>query len=182
MPFYPVINKILTSMTIFKEGGYYFYFKLDRVRLSWTYPRLIKLYSCFSPFLSCLPPRIFQLPNLERSNSNEATITCLYLPSHITQWESIIMYSLYVYQTLRFVVCCWCSVFCRVVDNHQQKNNKAAYKCGTRRCDICLTEKTVITAADPSSTLNKRAEVVSTCRHRAKFLYDRVPGAPTWWA
>ena len=58
----------------------------------------------------------------------------------------------------------------------------AAYKCGTQRCDICLTEKTVIAAADPSSTLNKRAEIVSTCRHRAKFRYDRVSGAPTWWA
>ena len=58
----------------------------------------------------------------------------------------------------------------------------AAYKCGTRRCDICLTEKTMIAAADPSSTLNKRAEIVSTCRYRAKFRYDRVSGAPTWWA
>ena len=58
----------------------------------------------------------------------------------------------------------------------------AAYKCGTRRCDICLTEKTVIAAADPSSTLNKRAEIISTCRHRAKFRYDRVSDAPTWWA
>ena len=40
----------------------------------------------------------------------------------------------------------------------------------------------MIAAADPSSTLNKRAEIVSTCRHRAKFRYDRVSGAPTWWA
>ena len=58
----------------------------------------------------------------------------------------------------------------------------AAYKCGTWRCDICLTEKTVIAAADPSSTLNKRAEIVSTCRHCAKLRYDRVSYAPTWWA
>ena len=58
----------------------------------------------------------------------------------------------------------------------------AAYRCGTRRCDSCLTEKMVIAAADPSSTLNKRAEIVSTCRHRPKFLYDRVSGDPTWWA
>ena len=40
---------------------------------------------------------------------------------------------------------------------------------------------TVIAAPDPSSTLNKHAEIVSTCRHRAKFRYDRVSGAPTWW-
>ena len=58
----------------------------------------------------------------------------------------------------------------------------AAYKCGTRRCDICITEKTVLAAAGASSTLNKRAEIISTRRHHAKFCYDRVSGAPTWWA
>ena len=47
----------------------------------------------------------------------------------------------------------------------------APYKCGTRRCDLCLTEKMVIATADPISTLNKRAEIVSTCRHRAKFRF-----------
>ena len=53
------------------------------------------------------------------------------------------------------------------------------YSCGTRRCDVCLTEKTVMAMADPTPTLNKRAEIVSTCRHRAKFRYDKVSGAPT---
>ena len=52
------------------------------------------------------------------------------------------------------------------------------YRCGTRRCDICLTEKMVIAMANPSSTLNKRAEIISTCRHRTKFRYDKVPDAP----
>ena len=52
------------------------------------------------------------------------------------------------------------------------------YKCGTRRCDVCLSEKMVIASADPLSTLNKRAEIVSTCRHRAKFRYNKVPNAP----
>ena len=54
----------------------------------------------------------------------------------------------------------------------------APYKCGTRRCDVCLTEKMVIATADPTKTLNKRAEIVSTCRHRAKFRYNRISGAP----
>ena len=48
------------------------------------------------------------------------------------------------------------------------------YKCGTRRCDICLSEKMVIATADPLITLNKRAEIVSTCRHRAKFRYSKL--------
>ena len=44
------------------------------------------------------------------------------------------------------------------------------YKCGTRRCDLCLTEKTFILRSDPDLTLNKRSELVSKCRHRSKFL------------
>ena len=45
----------------------------------------------------------------------------------------------------------------------------APYKCGTRRCDVCLTEKMVIATANQATMLNKRAEIVYTCRHRAKF-------------
>ena len=51
------------------------------------------------------------------------------------------------------------------------KQKAAPYKCGTRRCDLCLAEKMVIATADPINTLNKRAEIVSTCRHRAKFRF-----------
>ena len=51
----------------------------------------------------------------------------------------------------------------------------APYKCGARRCDLCLTEKMVIAAANPHTTLNKRSELVSTCRHRAKFRCNKVP-------
>ena len=50
----------------------------------------------------------------------------------------------------------------------------APYKCGARRCDLCLTEKMVIATADPTTMLNKRSELVSTCRHRAKFRCNKV--------
>ena len=50
----------------------------------------------------------------------------------------------------------------------------APYKCGARRCNLCLTEKMVIAAADPTIMLNKRSELVSTCRHRAKFRCNKV--------
>ena len=50
----------------------------------------------------------------------------------------------------------------------------APYRCGSRRCDLCLTEKMVIAAADTSSTLNKRSEIMSTCRHRKKFSCEKV--------
>ena len=46
----------------------------------------------------------------------------------------------------------------------------APYSCGSRKCDLCLWEKVVIGRSEPGSLLNKRAELVSKCRHRTKFL------------
>ena len=43
-------------------------------------------------------------------------------------------------------------------------------RAGSRRCDLCITEKKVIVTADPLTLLNKRDELVSCCRHRRKFL------------
>ena len=48
------------------------------------------------------------------------------------------------------------------------------YQCGSRRCDLCLTEKVEIALADQNPLLNKRAEIVAVCRHRRKFRYDSV--------
>ena len=44
------------------------------------------------------------------------------------------------------------------------------YSCGTRKCDLCLTEKVLIASADPKLLLNSRAELISTCRHQRKFI------------
>ena len=43
------------------------------------------------------------------------------------------------------------------------------YVCGSRKCDLCLTEKLTIIKADPESLLNTRDELVSKCRHMNKF-------------
>ena len=48
------------------------------------------------------------------------------------------------------------------------------YKCGTRQCDLCLTEKMIIARSDPKKLLNKRTELVSKCRHRNKFLLSNI--------
>lgn len=48
------------------------------------------------------------------------------------------------------------------------------YKCGTRRCDLCLTEKVCIIRANPNGLMNKRTELLSRCRHRNKFLIANV--------
>ena len=43
------------------------------------------------------------------------------------------------------------------------------YKCGSRRCDLCLTEKLTIALAEKDSLLNHRSEIISKCRHTNKF-------------
>ena len=48
------------------------------------------------------------------------------------------------------------------------------YKYGTRRCDLCLTEKYVIARADQEHLLNKRTEIISKCGHRNKYLIKNV--------
>lgn len=44
-----------------------------------------------------------------------------------------------------------------------------AYRNGTKRCNLCLTEKLCLINADRSTTLNKRSELASKCRHENKF-------------
>ena len=41
-------------------------------------------------------------------------------------------------------------------------------KCGTRRSDLCLTEKYANARADQENLVNKRTETISKCRHRHK--------------
>ena len=48
------------------------------------------------------------------------------------------------------------------------------YKCGARKCDLCLAEKMIIARSDPKKLLNKRTELVSKCRHRNKFLLSNI--------
>ena len=43
------------------------------------------------------------------------------------------------------------------------------YTCGTRKCDLCLSEKLLIAQGNPAKLLNKRDELISKCRHRNKF-------------
>jgi hypothetical protein len=42
------------------------------------------------------------------------------------------------------------------------------FSSGGRACDLCLTEKLVILKADQNTMLNKRDELLETCRHRRK--------------
>ena len=48
------------------------------------------------------------------------------------------------------------------------------YSNGTKRCNLCLYEKFIIICHPELSSLNKRNELVSTCRHRKKHLLANV--------
>ena len=48
-----------------------------------------------------------------------------------------------------------------------------SYACGSRKCDLYLTEKLTIIKADPERLLNTRDALVSNCRHMNKFTLRR---------
>ena len=48
------------------------------------------------------------------------------------------------------------------------------YQCGSRKCDVCLSEKLAILEGDPKVLLNKRSEIMNKCRHRAKFKLSSI--------
>ena len=47
------------------------------------------------------------------------------------------------------------------------------YNPATKRCMLCLGEKMEILERDPENLLNKRSELISTCRHRNKFKINK---------
>ena len=49
-----------------------------------------------------------------------------------------------------------------------------SYQCGSRRCDLCTTEKLYIAMANPKTCINKRDEIVSKCRHRRKHKLSNI--------
>ena len=51
----------------------------------------------------------------------------------------------------------------------------APYMCGSRKCDLCLTEKAAIILADPRTLINEKSEILSGCRHRARFRFATSP-------
>ena len=48
------------------------------------------------------------------------------------------------------------------------------YQCGSKCCDLCLSEKVSIICADPDTLLNKRTELISKCCYRKKFCWPTL--------
>ena len=61
---------------------------------------------------------------------------------------------------------------------YEIKWNIAAYaspcKYGSKRYDLCLTEKLKIMKGDHELLLNKRSGLVSKCRHKNKFILGNI--------
>ena len=45
----------------------------------------------------------------------------------------------------------------------------SAFSNASRKCQLCIAEKVAIITAEKESTLNKKSELVSKCRHEIKF-------------
>ena len=48
-----------------------------------------------------------------------------------------------------------------------------SYNKETKKCQLCLVEKTMILYANKKTLLNKRSEIMNKCRHRAKFKLSK---------
>lgn len=49
-----------------------------------------------------------------------------------------------------------------------------AYNPSNQRCNLCLTEKLLIISNPSACTLNRRNEMVSSCRHSSKYLLSNI--------
>ena len=54
------------------------------------------------------------------------------------------------------------------------------YKCGTKRCDLCLTEIYIIARGGQEHLSNKRTEIISKCCHINKYLVFNKMLSKSW--
>ena len=67
-------------------------------------------------------------------------------------------------------------IYIYIFDNIKWRKVKQArsYSNVSKRCNLCLWEKYFIICKPEMSTLNKRSELISTCRHSKKFLLNTI--------
>jgi hypothetical protein len=58
--------------------------------------------------------------------------------------------------------------------NWQILKRAISYTGGSKRCNLCLEEKFCILKENQNCLLNKRMEIISTCRHRKKFRVNNA--------
>ena len=50
----------------------------------------------------------------------------------------------------------------------------SAYRCGTIRCDLCITKKDIKARASQNNLFSKRTEIISKCQHKNKFTLQKI--------
>ena len=50
-----------------------------------------------------------------------------------------------------------------------------SYSTESKKCNLCLTEKTLILLASSNNSLNQRHEILNKCRHKNKFILGNHP-------
>ena len=58
------------------------------------------------------------------------------------------------------------------------KSQAPTYTSGSRKCQLCLKEKTAIAMADPKKLLNNRTELLHKCLHLTNFELRKVKIPP----
>ena len=58
--------------------------------------------------------------------------------------------------------------------NWQILKRAISYTGGSKRCNLCLEEKFCILKENQNCLLNKRMEIISTCRHRKEFRVNNA--------
>ena len=58
--------------------------------------------------------------------------------------------------------------------NWSKITNAPAYNPSSKKCQLCILEKTLILNSNHPNQLNKRTELMSKCRHRRKFLLSSL--------
>ena len=62
------------------------------------------------------------------------------------------------------------------------KSRAPIYKSGSKKCQLCIHEKTEIALCKPKQLLNSRTELLHKCIHQSRFELDKVNkanGAPS---
>ena len=112
----------------------------------------LKLIKALS-LLSARKPKLLSLTETSTLKIDHTFLTHISMLRH-KLWHSILLWS-------------WCLCLCVAA-------YASIYRCGSRRCDLCLTEKYVIARANHKNLSNKRIELISKCRHKNKHILKNI--------
>ena len=81
----------------------------------------------------------------------------------------------YIYIYIYICICIYMYMYVYIyIYEYIYKLHHTAYRCGTRRYDLRITEKYIIARANQNNPLNKRSELISKCRLRNKYILKNI--------